>query len=223
MHKSGKATLAFYERLVGLLREVARRAPSGQFEFSKYINGLPGTAGTRILLRIQEDEISTSWIRKTIDMLTGSEELALNSRYYVSGQIFHIPMIDFLSDNLRDLQFTKIEKFATRMEASCILANSGNSYHAYFSALLDECKWRAYLGELLLQTPPVYEGNPMPIDIRWVGHSLINGFSALRCSRRTARYKHTPYLIENGILRKIAAANHENYAADYDDTFTKSI
>lgn len=214
MRKTGKAFRPFYDGLVSLLREIARREPSGRFEFSRYINGLPGTAGTRTFVYVQEDKISTAWIQQTIDTLTGSEELALNSRYHVNGQILHIPMIDFVAGNLQELQFDKINKFADYWKAICIIASSGNSYHAYFSALLDESKWRAYLGELLLQTPPVYEGNPMPIDIRWVGHSLINDFSALRCSGRTPRYKHTPYLVENNVLNKLAMANHSNFHVD---------
>jgi hypothetical protein len=217
LHKVGKAPRSFYDALVRLLRDVARREPSGEFEFSRYINGLPGTAGTRTFVHVQENKISASWIQQTIDALTGQEELALNSRYRVNGRILHIPMIDFVAGNLQDLQFEKIEKFACRLRASCIVASSGNSYHAYFSALLDESEWRAYLGELLLQTPPVYEGSPMPIDVRWVGHSLINGFSALRCSRRTPRYKHTPYLIEKRVLNKLAMASHENLAGDLND------
>ncbi len=195
MYKTDQTADVFYENLIGVLQAVVQQEPSGRFEFSCYINGAPGTAGTRTFICANAIDLSANWIVNAIKKLPRDTELALNSRYYVKKRVLHIPMIDFLGGDAADLELQHFKRLGLNSKCPWLLANSGNSFHAYFGTLLSNRDWLSYLGCLLLQTPPTHNGKPMPIDVRWIGHSLINGFTALRCSGRTSRYKQIPRFV----------------------------
>lgn len=117
-------------------------------------------------------------------------------------------MIDFVTSDFHQVQLYKVQRIAASYDSSWLIAESGNSFHAYMGKLLDEKEWTAYLGELLLQTPPAHEGEAMPIDVRWIGHSLIRGYTALRCSCRTTAYRQLPRYLVGGRETKAAKPDH---------------
>lgn len=99
--------------------------------------------------------------------------LALDSCVTLTdGQSAHIPMLDFRcrpSDATLETTMTALGRIGQR--AGAILL-SGRSYHYYGFELLDDIGWRAFLGRALLLAPLV--------DVRYVAHRLIDGFSRLR-------------------------------------------
>jgi hypothetical protein len=64
----------------------------------------------------------------------------------------------------------------------------------YFHTALPADQWHRFLGRILLWTPPISNAAPVPVDARWVGHSLVQGFSALRLTKHTANYLQPPIL-----------------------------
>ena len=90
---------------------------------------------------------------------------------------FHMGQIDFLTDDestAKDVCYNVAAKFGL---PSWILLHSGNSFHAYFGKRFNVEEWHAFLGELLLQNTL---DDSYIIDSRWIGASLVRGYSGLR-------------------------------------------
>lgn len=87
----------------------------------------------------------------------------------------HIPLIDFRCPKSRK----NLERAVLTMQAidngGGVILNSGNSYHYYGLSLLTNKEWREFLGRCLLVESLV--------DVRNLGHCLIDGEAALRISR----------------------------------------
>jgi hypothetical protein len=99
--------------------------------------------------------------------------LALDSRVDQGhGRHAHIPMIDFrCSPSPRSLEAVR-EALQAVGEARGVLLASGRSYHYYGLRLATDDEWRVFLARCLLLAPLV--------DVRYVAHRLIDGFSRLR-------------------------------------------
>jgi len=74
-----------------------------------------------------------------------------------------------------------------------VVYNSGSSFHGYWVTLLEQEAWPQFLGGLLLRNLPAAR---QIVDDRWVGHSLIQGYSALRWTKKTDRYKSMPQAVD---------------------------
>jgi hypothetical protein len=131
-----------------------------------------GTAN-RKFLNLSRHQVTQQYLSRLLDGLPHGEALAVTSRLRLHGsQIGHIPMVDFrcshaASDRLVDyLQQLHPE--------GGFLLKTTNSYHFYGNTLLTHSKWRRFAGRCLLGEPDV--------DVRWLGHRLIEGWSSLRIS-----------------------------------------
>lgn len=178
-------------------------------EFSIYSQAKSGDPVEREIFKVHFLEVKKEWLETLILDLKPGQEIALNSRVFVNGKIKHIPMIDFLNT----VDFYEVSKRIYKISKFLIVSKphlylSGNSLHAYFfEILLNEDSWRKYLGSLLLIDPPAPSNSDLQsgfeiVDSRWVGHSLENGFSALRWSNNSSRYKKIPVRINKKIPKE---------------------
>ncbi|TDE31043.1 hypothetical protein [Actinomadura sp. 6K520] len=157
------------ETLRLVLDSAARHQPMS--EHAKHID-VPGV------------DLTVKNIRRLLAERSTDEILALSSRVRLKSQseYVHIPMLDF-----RIRPSAENEKLAvdvlTRMSASGILFNSGNSYHFYGDDPLTEKRLLEFLGKAALFAPFV--------DQRWIAHQMIEGACALRISKGK-KFTHGP-------------------------------
>jgi hypothetical protein len=135
------------------------------------------------------------WLEDQIRLLANDEELAWHSSVRLQGEWRHLPMIDFTGEHpLERLHAATCTTLKPTGSTTHQLFRTGQSFHAYGGTLLIDSAWRQYLGRLLLLTR---HGEPGIVDTRWVGHSLVRGFSALRWSHNTARYRAMPTVVRD--------------------------
>jgi hypothetical protein len=68
---------------------------------------------------------------------------------------------------------------------------SGNSYHFYGRTLLEHRDWVKFIGRSLLLEPLV--------DVRYLGHCLLDGFASLRISAHGETQRGEPVVVGNVI------------------------
>jgi hypothetical protein len=163
--------------------------PDCFIEFGKYIyeKGKFSNKRSIFLVGISEAEV---WFNDQCASLKNQEEIALQSRIVTSDRkLFHLPMIDFLNGITRK-NLTEIKHILQHFDIGDFeIFESGRSYHLYGLNLIPENEYVAFMGALLLINAPNASG---PIDTRWVGHQLINGYSALRWTNNSKMYKKLP-------------------------------
>jgi hypothetical protein len=176
---------------------IARRGDGLIFTYSRYQVAQPGVqamAPRSAVLRVRASDITPDWVIERFGELRANEELAWQSWVECEGQGFHIPMIDLinspLGSKLRELDWKLVTEMS--LQGGFVFFETGQSFHAYFPDLIPEHAWANYLGQLLVLNE---HDCPHVIDTRWVGHSLARGFSALRWSNHTTRYRGMPRLV----------------------------
>lgn len=186
---------------ISIIKEILAHANAGNnvyLEFSKYVGGGHDKTITRSTFTLKYPELTEDWLEDQLLTLKSNEELALHSRvYFVEKKdviLYQLPLIDFYkaSDDL-DLGsiVSRIQKNPSLKDCSVTFFSSGRSLHGYVKKLLPREDWYKFLGTLLLTNP--YDQMTYPnVDARWVGHSLENGFSALRISNNTKEYLQPP-------------------------------
>lgn len=164
------------------------------FQFSKYFYRPQSPLDEREVFSVVGADINDSWLERQMADLPEGWELALNSEVIdPRNRRSHIPMIDFSSrrtDFLLSPYFRSM--VGSRFHDSMYIFDSGRSYHAYSSSLMSNKEWISFMGALLLLAPPQSESI---VDVRWVGHRLIGGYSALRWSCNTSRYLKYPEFV----------------------------
>lgn len=147
----------------------------------------------RRVVRVPAREVTERWLLHTLDSLRPDEDLALNSNVKVGSAEFHIPMIDFAGIGVDHLGSLK-RIFGNLVAEEFDFYSSGRSFHAYRRVdLVTHADWVRFMGKLLLCN---LQGMPLVVDQRWVGHRLVGGYSALRWSCNSSRYRQYPEFIE---------------------------
>jgi len=160
--------------------------------FSKYDIGEPGFQffQKRKLIHVNSSDFDFVWLEQQINTLKSNQELTWNSKVKISNKFYHVPMIDFEAGVDSDILKIMASDLVSILNLHELwLLKSGSSFHAYGLPLLNKQDWYHYLG-ILLTLPR----NFPCIDSRWIGHSLRRGYSALRWSHNTKRYKQLPAL-----------------------------
>ena len=158
--------------------------------FSKYDIGEPGLQyiQKRKIINLNRSEFGFDWLDQQMTNLKLNQELTWNSNVKISNKTYHVPMIDFEVGIDSDIiKATAVDLLLELNLQELWFLKSGRSFHAYGFPLLKKQEWYQYLGKLL--TLP---RNYPCIDTRWIGHSLKRGYSALRWSHKTNRYKQLP-------------------------------
>ena len=175
---------------------VARGGTELIFTYSRYEVAQPGhqaAAPRSAVLRVPAYDVTSDWLVDRFSELGPNEEMAWHSWVECKGVGFHIPMIDFISRPAHSVlcELDRILVAEMGLTGHFVFFESGRSLHGYFPDLIPEHVWPKYLGRLLILNqhyrPPV-------IDTRWVGHALARGFTALRWSHNTNRYRGMPRL-----------------------------
>lgn len=161
-------------RLLPTFREIKRKT-NVTFEQSITRQMRHGSGNVRTFA-VPRDRITPDELWRDVDALQDGHALAVCSQVVLrAGTGAHIPLIDFgcrrSSENLRRVE---IAMRAIDKDGGIIL-NSGNSYHYYGRSLLTNTEWRKFIGRCLLVEQLV--------DVRNLGHCLIDGEAALRISR----------------------------------------
>ncbi len=175
---------------------VARHGADLIFTYSRYEvapSGLQAIAPRSAVLRVSACDVTPDWIAHRFAELSPNEEMAWHSWVECGGVGFHIPMIDFVGRPTRSVlcQLSRILSVEMSLSGSLVLFDTGRSFHGYFPDLIPERDWPKYLGQLLLLDE--HDRSPV-IDTRWVGHAFVRGFTALRWSNNTDRYRTMPRL-----------------------------
>lgn len=161
------------------------------FQYSVYINGEPGYGKTehRETSKIVDIISFSEHLSAIINNLKTREELAFHSVIIRNNTRYHLPLIDFAKPNIEDV-FESICKLQENgnYNYDFYLFKSGRSYHAYIDTLLTDYQWKKFLGHLLL----LNNEKKNITDTRWIGHSMIQGFSSLRLSCNTPLYRSYP-------------------------------
>ncbi|HEY8272436.1 MAG TPA: hypothetical protein VIG33_16205 [Pseudobdellovibrionaceae bacterium] len=162
------------------------------FEFGKYIYKPGEFQNKRHVYEVKASE-AEEWFTSMISQLKDDEELAFQSKVKTKdNKIYHIPMIDFLS-KIKKSDIQSVETVFKEFGISNFeIYETGRSYHLYGLSLISAEKFQEYMGALLLINPP---DSPYPVDARWVGHQLINGYTALRWTHNSSLYKKYPHKI----------------------------
>jgi len=176
---------------------VARRGADLIFTYSRYEVAPPGlqaAAPRSNMLQVPACDVTPDWLADRFAELGPNEEMAWHSWVECKGVGFHIPMIDFFSRPTHSVLCEVSRMLTAEMGLSrhFDFFETGRSFHGYFSDLIPERAWPKYLGHLLSLNE---HDRPPVIDTRWVGHALVRGFTALRWSHNTNRYRAMPRLV----------------------------
>lgn len=182
-----------------------KKHPNAVIEYSKYVYTRRGVTDRRDILHVSFNSLHQV-LQSAEKELKPNEELAIHSKVVIDNQTFHLPFIDFKVPNLNNngehgIAYQNIRKKLKHLteetelfsDSGTYIINSGSSYHGFFDALLTKEQWIQFIAALLLEHNTV--DHPIEVvDVRWVGHSLENGFSSLRITNNTGRYARKPAL-----------------------------
>lgn len=157
-------------------------------EFSVY-DSRDLACGRRRIFRVEKSALR-DWWTTTTKTLAPHEEVGLNSRVQLDGLTRHLPMVDTKGSEHQGLD--ELSDFLCREcpeVRSVSWFTSGRSFHGYGSGLLDDERWRYFMGTLLLFRS---RESALTVDTRWVGHRLRDGYACLRLTRNTSAYVERP-------------------------------
>ncbi|WFX95302.1 hypothetical protein [Citrobacter braakii] len=178
---------------------------NARLEFSKYKYIPQSYYDERIVFTLPIVDLNKSSLFDLLMDLEDDEELALHSTVFDIGSAFHMPLIDFGGKDSRLFEPT-LKEFCSYWGLEFQAYSSGRSYHAYGNRLLSQNEWISFMGSLLLLNMP---GSSKIIDDRWVGHRILAGYSSLRWSKNTSKYKkyptHIGYFNEQGFYDELTS------------------
>ncbi|SDA20595.1 hypothetical protein SAMN05216315_11412 [Nitrosospira sp. Nsp18] len=161
------------------------------FSLSKYVYIPDSLFDEREYFSISGQDFSETRINLEIASLRSDQELALHSNVRIRGKTFHIPMIDFSTEeSVGSSVFDRMSRYLPKsLMLNMGVYASGRSFHAYSTTLLSPKEWLNFMGRLLLVNPC---REPEIVDTRWIGHRLIGGFGSLRWSNNSRQYLSLP-------------------------------
>ncbi|CAI2418528.1 Uncharacterised protein [Serratia proteamaculans] len=161
------------------------------FFFSKYSDA-SDSYGKRTVIEIHKKDLTVDVINNNINELKSDEELSILSLIKVGHFTYHIPMIDFLAKKRTESTVKAINETSKFWNITFNIYNSGRSIHAYGTKLLSQNQWINFMGYLILLNK---KSGEKVTDVRWIGHRLMSGYSSLRITNNTNKYKAVPTYI----------------------------
>ncbi|WP_052050201.1 hypothetical protein [Cedecea neteri] len=161
------------------------------FFLSKYTD-TPGSNGKRIVIELPKENLTPITFERIIKELSRDEELSILSLIKINDVVHHLPMIDFLAKKRSTSSVDALRKTSAYWNIVFNVFNSGRSIHAYGTKILTQNQWVNFMGYLLLLNEKSKE---KVIDVRWVGHRLMAGYSSLRITNNTGKFKSIPSYI----------------------------
>lgn len=177
--------------------------------FSRYVYTPDSLFDDRELFQVPGSEIGSGWLETEIGKLRPDQELAIHSNVTINGRTWHIPMLDFSTEQIGPDGLHRIRAFMPRQVFSATaFYSTGRSFHAYSTHLLAPKDWHTFLGRSLLINPK--EGHAI-VDTRWIGHRLIAGYCSLRFSNNSHQYLAMPRRVGiQSLATTIDRAMHDN-------------
>ena len=131
--------------------------------------------------------ITSGELGRIVDALPEGSALAVYSQVILEAETeAHIPLLDFRCRRSRENLARVVLAMRAIDSGGGVILNSGNSYHYYGLSLLTNREWREFVGKCLLVESLV--------DVRNLGHCLIDGEAALRISR-DGRFGRDPTIV----------------------------
>ena len=122
------------------------------------------------------DDAVAGKLQERIYKLPVGRALAVTSRVTLHDhRKRHIPMVDFRCEPSYSYLKHITEWMSEIDDAGGMVLQTINSYHYYGFSLLTDRQWEKFVGHSLLLVPDV--------DVRYLGHRLIEGWGCLRISR----------------------------------------
>lgn len=158
-----------------------------ELSFSRYIYTPDSFFDERECFSLTGTNVTEDWVAAELAALRPGQELALHSKIRLGGKNFHIPMIDFSTEEAISAEvFDRMGRYLPKaLMLNMAVYASGRSFHAYSTTLLSPKEWYEFMGRLLLINP---RAHTEIVDTRWIGHRLIGGFSSLRWSNNSSQY-----------------------------------
>ena len=160
-----------------------------EFEFSRYKYIPQSLEDKREIFNMNGSMLSRDYVATLFSELNEGEELALHSKILINNQLKHIPMIDLSAKSTARAIKGLMGLLPKNISSELVFFNSGRSFHAYSTCLIDNENFPSFLGRLLLSNQV---GEPLLVDSRWVGHRLVGGYLSLRWSCNTKNYVQYP-------------------------------
>lgn len=179
---------------IDIIEEIIKKNPGLKVVFFVAYRYVPKSLNLKGRVTLIPIEVKNTDARSYMSSirLKKSWDLTLCSKVKMKdNSIRHIPQIDFwcpISSKNKNLIKTKLIEVLKITPG--FLLNSGNSYHFIGTKLLSEKQWQYLLGLCLLTTEPFKKSI---IDVRWLGHQLMAGWSCLRI--RASKLKPEPKLV----------------------------
>jgi hypothetical protein len=165
-------------------RDVSRRRSSA-FLLKRRLRHSPTYRRVLTLVRLT----AIDRLRREMRTLPAGHAIALSSRVRLNGRLrreAHFVLVDFeCRRSRRNLTRVGAGMWHIDPGGGLVLA-SKHSYHYYGRSLLSPIAWRAMVGRCLLMAPLV--------DVRYLGHCLVEGETALRISPYTSSPE-APYVV----------------------------
>ncbi|WP_293796363.1 hypothetical protein [uncultured Pantoea sp.] len=160
------------------------------FHLSKYIDD--DKDPQRVIIEVKKKKINSQTFEEIISELKKNEELSILSVIKINNNIFHLPMVDFLSKKRASVSVNIAYDIAMFWNMRFDIYDSGRSIHAYGTKLLSTPQWINFMGFLLLLND---KSGEKVVDTRWIGHRLMSGFASLRVTNHTGKHKSAPKYI----------------------------
>ena len=121
-----------------------------ELEFSRYVYRVQGVTDKRDIIKIPAEKLSEKWLIDMISTLSNTEEFACHSRLLVGGDAMHVPFIDFLVTEIKEIPKDALDLISRTLNCRLFVFSSGTSYHGYFDTIVSKEYWHCFLGEMLL-------------------------------------------------------------------------
>lgn len=127
-------------------------------------------------------------LARLVDHLPPEAALAISSEVTLdTGETAHLSLLDFQCVHSPE-NLSYISAAMRKVDgAGGVILDSVNSYHFYGMSLLKRQDWHRFMGRSLLLEPLV--------DVRYIGHCLLDGFAALRISPRNNSLRDAPTVV----------------------------
>ncbi len=163
-----------------------------QYEYARPED--PGAPGVETFAQTHEVPAASMEVRseELVRSLPPEHELALVGRVRRGPN----PKAFFVQMDGRTSSLSLFEEYLLSFQQTyqrpLHIFDSGRSFHVYGDALITESEMVALYGEMLLAAMPASS----IVDIRWIGHGLKKGFSALRITANSSRHTHAPLFVK---------------------------
>lgn len=166
--------MPFWDAVLLCSETAALGTPRSVFDAALLHQPLPLLQSTNLPI---DSRLGARLEEETADVEEGHVVALTSAITLRSGEVLHLPMLDFASKSRRPSAREAVEHAAGALRVPGFLVESGQSYHFYGQVLVDASALRTFLTRAILLAPVA--------DSRWVAHQLLEQTCSLRISPTT--------------------------------------